>query len=134
MGDDNEKTFVVKDKRRFNSEGEEQSSSEKVADTNPQANNVNSSSSVKKEDKISADSEAITFPSFLMSLAMQALMQLGEIPAPQGTNIPKDKIAAKQTIDVIAMLKDKTKGNLDKDEDKMIEEVLHNLRISFLRA
>ena len=134
MSDNNEKTFIVKDKRRFNSEGDEQSVSEKVADTNAQTNNANLSASIKKDDKISADSEAITFPSFLMSLAMQALMQLGEIPAPQGTNIPKDKIAAKQTIDVIAMLKEKTKGNLDKDEEKMIEEVLHNLRISFLRA
>lgn len=76
----------------------------------------------------------IDFSGFIVSFATQALMQLGEIKAPEGVSVPLDKVAAKQTIDIIAMLEAKTKGNLSTHEVKLIEEILHNLRLSYLRV
>ena len=75
----------------------------------------------------------ITFSSFAMSLATQALIQLGEMQAPQGLNLPVDRDAAKQTIDILTMLEEKTRGNLDQEESGLMEEILHNLRMSNVR-
>jgi hypothetical protein len=61
-------------------------------------------------------------------------MQLGEIKPPDGVHIPIDIDAAKRTIEVLAMLQDKTKGNLSEEERGLLEEVLHTLRISFVKA
>lgn len=76
----------------------------------------------------------INFSSFVMSFATQALMQLGVIPPPDGVSVPKDPQAAKQTIDILAMFEEKTKGNLDEGEAKLIKEALHSLRMSYLQA
>jgi hypothetical protein len=69
-----------------------------------------------------------------MSLATQVLVQLGEMPPPQGMEIPLDLEAARQTIDIMTMLQRRTKGNLSADETLFMEEVLHSLRISFINA
>jgi len=76
----------------------------------------------------------INFVSFVVSLAHSAMVQLGEIPAPNGVEIPVNKQAAKQTIDILAMISEKTAGNLSDEEERMLEEILHNLRMSFVRA
>ena len=78
--------------------------------------------------------QELNFSSFVVSLATQALMQLGEMPVPEGVNIPKDKDAAKQTIDILSILSHKTTGNLDDSEAKLMEEILHNLRMAFVKA
>lgn len=79
------------------------------------------------------DDNPITFASFVMSLATQALMLLGEIKAPNGAEIPVDPEAAKQTIDILDMIEKKTRGNLDAEEKHLIEEILHSLRMSYVR-
>ena len=75
----------------------------------------------------------MTFEAFIFSLATQALIQLGEMPAPPGVSVPKDVNAAKQTIDIINMLKEKTKGNLSGEEERVLNDMLHNLRMGILR-
>lgn len=75
----------------------------------------------------------IDFSSFIMSLATQGMMQMGEVPAPEGMSIPTDLNAAKQTIDILSMLRIKTKGNLDTFEDQLFEEILHNIRMSYVK-
>lgn len=74
----------------------------------------------------------ISFSSVIMSLATQALIQMGEVPPPEGVPAEKDLEGARQTIDIIAMLEKKTRGNLDDSELKLLEEVLHQLRMSFV--
>ena len=86
----------------------------------------------KGMNKDPQDSNSISFGSFVMSLCTQALMQMGEIPAPEGIAMEKDLEAARQTIDIISMLKDKTKGNLDATEQNLLEDMLHQLRISYV--
>jgi hypothetical protein len=75
----------------------------------------------------------IDFISFVMSLAASALMHLGEHE--EGTAAPPvDVPLAKQTIDVIGMLREKTRGNLNADEERVVESVLYDLRMRFLKA
>lgn len=76
----------------------------------------------------------ISFSSLVMSLATQTLMQLGEMSAPEGVSVPVDVEGARQSIEVLNMLSIKTKNNLTKEEAQLLEEVLHNLRVGFVRA
>lgn len=76
----------------------------------------------------------ITFSSFIISLATQVLMQLGEIKPPDEMAIPVDREGARHTIDILSMLQQKTRGNASAEEAKLMEEILHNLRMSYLRG
>jgi hypothetical protein len=76
----------------------------------------------------------LDFASFVISLATQAFWQLGLETPPPGIAVQKDIAAAKQTIDIISVLKTKTRGNLSADEERLMEEVLHGLRMAFVRA
>jgi hypothetical protein len=76
----------------------------------------------------------VNFSSFVFSLSTSALLNLGEIKDPSAEKVEKDTAMAKHTIDIIAMLKDKSKGNLDENEARLIENVLHDLRMRYLRA
>ena len=132
--------FKVKDNRRFDAEGNEVKGTEVNSRVSSETAKVASRAAIQS-DKPAKEEEAprpgspeeITFTSFVMSLATQALMLLGEIKPPPGANIGLDPMAAKHTIDILTMLQDKTKGNLDDNERYLIEEVLHNLRMSFVR-
>jgi hypothetical protein len=86
-----------------------------------------------KQPQERAHVESISFEAFIMSLATQSLVLMGEMKNPE-IDVAVDREAARQMIDIIAMLQDKTKGNLSMQESKMIEEIVHNLRISFVRG
>lgn len=92
-----------------------------------------SESFVMKEGADSVADTDINFSSFVMSLATQAMMQMGELPPPEGMRIPVDIQAARQTIDILSILKTKTSGNLDQFEAQLFEEVLHNLKVAFVK-
>lgn len=76
---------------------------------------------------------AINFSTFIFSLNSSALVHLGVIADPISGNIQKDLNIAKQTIDILAMLEEKTKGNLTDDEDKLLSHILHELRMKFVQ-
>ena len=64
----------------------------------------------------------IDFATFVLSLSHSALMHLGEAPHPETGKVEKDLALARQTIDLIGMLEEKTKGNLTGDEEKLAKE------------
>lgn len=74
----------------------------------------------------------ITFGTFVVSLSTQALVHLGEIPDPLSGEPSADLPAAQQLIDIIAILKEKTRGNLDRDEDALLETILFELRMKYV--
>jgi hypothetical protein len=74
----------------------------------------------------------VDFPSFIMSLSTSVFIHLGEIPDPTTNQKKIDLPLAKQTIDLISMLKEKTEGNRTEDEDRLMDELLYNLRMKFL--
>jgi hypothetical protein len=81
----------------------------------------------------SAKDFEVTFDKFVASLYMTSLMQLG-LAAPQGAKPEVDLIGARQTIDTLAMLQQKTKGNLTPAEENMIQNCLYELRMAYLEV
>jgi hypothetical protein len=79
-----------------------------------------------------SSSHEIDFITFVMSLATSVLMQLGENEEGAATG-PADLPLAKQTIDIIGMLRDKTRGNLTPDETRVLDGVLYDLRMRYLK-
>jgi hypothetical protein len=75
----------------------------------------------------------IDFSSFIFSLSTSALFHLGEVPDPVTHKREKDLPLAKQTIDILGMLKEKTRGNLTSDEEKLMENILTDLRWRYVR-
>lgn len=80
------------------------------------------------------DDEAIDFGSFLLSLAHNALVAMGLVEHPELGEVAVDLESARQSIQIIEMLRDKTRGNLDPDEEKLIGGVLYDLRMSYVDA
>ena len=76
----------------------------------------------------------INFSTFVISLSTQALMHLGEIGNPISGKAETDVPVAKQMIDILAMLKDKTRGNLDPNEDRLMQDILFDLRMKYVEA
>lgn len=75
----------------------------------------------------------LTFLMFVQSLAQQGLMQMGLIPWPHGQR----ELAleqARDTIDILELLKAKTKGNLNAEEQKMMDGIVHELKLSFVEV
>ncbi|PID77899.1 MAG: hypothetical protein CSB21_02910 [Deltaproteobacteria bacterium] len=75
----------------------------------------------------------VDFSTFILSLNGSALCHLGVLPDPSTGQKSKNIVMAKQTIDMLAMLKEKTLGNLDKEEKNLIENILHDLRLLYVK-
>jgi hypothetical protein len=77
----------------------------------------------------------IDFSTFVLSLAASAMVQLGIAPGPEGEKREAPDLAmARHTIDTLEMLADKTRGNLDADEERLLQSVLYEVRMTFVRA
>jgi Domain of unknown function (DUF1844) len=78
---------------------------------------------------------AITFTTFVLSLAHTAAIHFGDLP-PAGSEAPAeaDLAAASQMIDILALLEEKTRGNLTAEERSVLEQVLYELRMRFVEG
>jgi hypothetical protein len=77
----------------------------------------------------------IDFSTFVLSLATSALYHLGLSSDPSGGSSPEPNLPlARQTIDTLEMLEEKTRGNLDEEEAKLIKSVLYELHMGFVQA
>lgn len=77
----------------------------------------------------------IDFATFVLSLSHSALMHLGDAPDPNGSStIKPDLQLARQTIDVLAILETKTRGNLSGEEERLLATVLYDLRLRYVQA
>ena len=136
---DEEKGFSVKDRRMFSGgEGEKQ---EKEVEPEVGANKNGIESPPQSETAAEADDNRfenmplpeVNFPTFILSLNASALMHLGAIEDPETGRPSKNLPMAKQTIDILSMLEEKTRGNLTKEEENMLKNILYDLRIAFVR-
>lgn len=128
------KGFTVQDKRRFSPDtGEarrdipEESHTVRPAEQSAQA-------AEKARDTDKEPLPEINFSTFVISLSTQALMHLGEIGNPLSGKVETDVPVAKQMIDILGMLKDKTRGNLNASEDRLMEDILFDLRMKYVEA
>jgi hypothetical protein len=125
--EEQEKGFVVKDKR-FSAKKEEKEES-KISEEGKFEETSRDDASAQE-----ALLPEIDFTHFILSLSSSALIQLGEIQDPFTQKSAKNLPSAKQTIDLIGMLKEKTKGNLTPEEEKVIDYVLYDLRMRYVKA
>jgi len=78
------------------------------------------------------DDESPGFETLVSYLSTTAMFQLGLIPGPSGEHIPADLPNAKRTVDLLEVLQEKTQGNLSARESRLLEDVLYELRMSFV--
>lgn len=151
--------FVVVDRRRFNDSGDAREGAPvRESDISPEIgaraehkaeSKVGASKSATPERKAGSQSqelqgqskepqgdasfESLDFRSFIVSLATQALVMLGEVPNPETGQVTIHLEAAQQTIDILGMLQEKTKGNLSVEEDKLLNDILVSVRMAFVK-
>jgi hypothetical protein len=121
--------FTVHDRRRT-----ETGPAEKPEARKPAAEKGTPLSPGQKGGPGGEPAEEVDFATFILSLAASAQIGLGAIPHPSSNKPERDLPTAKQMIDVIAMLQEKTKGNLSAEEGTLLEQVLFNLRMHYVRV
>ena len=132
-GGEEKKGFTIRD-RRVASQPEE--AAKKVGDKGEGASGrAAEGAGGERGDKESKPGPLpeIDFSSFIFSLSTSALFHLGEIPDPVTQKREKDLPLAKQTIDILGILKEKTRGNLTPDEERLMENILTDLRWRYIR-
>lgn len=85
---------------------------------------------MKREDLFSG---LINFSTFILSLNTAALIHLGELPDPITNKKEVNLTLAKQTIDTLEVLREKTKGNLTPEEERLLQTILYELKLKFLK-
>lgn len=89
---------------------------------------------VMSEAAASGPLPKVDFSSFMLSLYSSGLVQLGKVEDPSTGKKTKNLELAKHTINMIAMLEEKTKGNLTEDEKNLLNALLSEIRIAFVEA
>ena len=117
--------FVVKD-RRFSEETETKEEPAVAKESDVKEN-------TDKTATESLDYPPVNFTNFVISLSTSALFHFGDFPEYEGGKSEKNLPAAKQTIDILDMLNEKTKGNLDKNEASLIHGILYELKIRYVK-
>mgnify|MGYP001612179310 CR=1 FL=1 len=131
-----EKGFSFVDKRKSREQEDETVQTKREADTKEEkqpAKTKEAEPGARTQDKKPPLPE-IDFNFFILSLSSSAMMQMGIIPNPITKKKEKNLDLAKQSIDIIAMLEKKTKGNLTPEEAQFIESILYDLRIQYVEV
>lgn len=121
MGQEEDKNEVrVEDRRFFDKDG------------NPIRQESSEEAKASQGEKFSGPPPKIDFPSFLFIYVQTALVHLGELEDPVEGKAVENLEAARQIIDILDMLKEKTKGNLTTQEDQYFQTVLFDLRMRYV--
>lgn len=128
------KGFVIRDKRQFTTEGEAKPEVDapKATATSETADKGETSKEKFQESKEIPLPE-INFATFVLSISSSVLLHFGDVPDPISGKKERNLPMAKQTIDILGILKEKTKGNLDKEEEQLLENLLHDLRLKYVQ-
>lgn len=131
-GKQESKGFTVQDRRRFSPETGE--AREEATDSPNETTAAVKPTEAPASETAQEPLPGINFSTFIISLSTQALMHLGEITNPISGQIDPDVPAAKQMIDMLAMIREKTSGNLNANEDRLMQDILFDLRMKYVEA
>jgi hypothetical protein len=126
--------FKVVDRRPFAADGsrkEDVTAEEKKAEAAP-ARERSTLDEPPAEPRSEYDEDSPGFETLVSYLSTTAMFQLGLIPGPSGEHIPADMPNAKRTVDLLGVLREKTQGNLTAREAQLLDDVLYELRMSFV--
>jgi Domain of unknown function (DUF1844) len=121
--------FRVVDRRRFDDEGVAREG--QLADAVKEVAKKPESAQIS-EAKVSVD--PLNFSVFIQGLAHQTLMAMGLIPWPETGLVEARLEQAHETIDILSILQEKTKGNLSSEEKQLLDTLLYELRMAFVQA
>jgi hypothetical protein len=127
MSENEEKGFVFKDRRKIFSDTDKEPEP-------PKSESPEKPAEEKAEPKSPPPLPEVNFSTFIVSLSTEVIFHLGEFPHPVSGEKKKDLPMAKHVIDTLAMLKEKTIGNLAEEETKLLDGMLYDLRMAFIRA
>ncbi|MFO7963744.1 MAG: DUF1844 domain-containing protein [Desulfobacterales bacterium] len=124
------KSFTVRD-RRF-------SPTENRPSDNRETPDIENEAAEKSKKRMPGTSDfaglpKVGFMTFIMSLNASAMVHLGIIDDPGTGEKSKNLALGKQTIDILGMLEEKTRGNLNDDEERMLKNILYDLRILYIK-
>ena len=142
-----DKGFVVKDRRIFTDDDKQAEAKDERTQTQPSTDEKVQSKPTAEEtrtpetpkpSKSDASEEPpqfpeINFPTFVVSLNASALLHLGAIEDPTSGQKDKNLPMAKQTIDILSMLEEKTAGNLNNEEKNLLKNILYDLRLMYVK-
>jgi len=132
---EDKKDFIVKDKRIFSDESRDTKDKIEEEKSASEGSEEKKGQSAPFKDKKIDESRLpeMNFPTFIMSMNASALVHLGIIEDPASGKKEKQLPLAKQTIDILTMIEEKTRGNLTDDEAKMLKSILYDLKIIYVK-
>ncbi len=130
MDEDKEaaRAFRVTDRRRFSEEGEARPG----GDTPEPADAAAAPDAPPAFSSATPSEEPVSFSTFVLGLSTQALLHLGEIQDPASGRFERDLGAAKHVIDILGILQDKTRNNLEQADAGLLDAVLYDLRMKYV--
>jgi hypothetical protein len=132
-----EKGFVIKDRRHFDDSGSVRKDEAAKAEERKPETKAEETGLPPKEAMAPETEEAplpeMNFASFIFSLSTTVMYHFGDFPDPVTKESRRNLPAAKQTIDILSILKTKTEGNLDEREKEMLDGVLYELRMRYVK-
>jgi hypothetical protein len=127
MAEPEDKGYTVKDKRYLHMSEEEKAKVREAEAAREQAGARGAQTGAE------APLPQITFSSFIISLSSSAFIHLGDIPDPTTGQTAKNLPLAKQTIDLLGLLREKTRNNLLEEEEKLFDHLLYDLRMRYVK-
>lgn len=134
--EEQEKGFVIKDKRTFSSDTgearqEDKPEPEEKQDAERRGGPAEDKTGPGTQDEIPLPE--VNFSTFVFSMSSSALLHFGEVPDPATGRKNKNLPMAKHTIDILGMLEEKTRGNLTEDESQLLKNILYDLRMRYVK-
>lgn len=128
------KGFIIKDRRIFSQDAQDVKKEEDKKETAAEETKeeVMREESALEEAESTSQFPEINFATFIFSLNSSALVHLGVIEDP-ATGQKKSLPLAKQTIDILGVLEEKTRGNLTEEEENLLKHILHDLRLMYVK-
>ena len=133
MAEEEKKSFVVKDRRAFSESGEVRPSEEPTAKTAAAPTPPPVEETPAPEEDEASYMPEVNFTNFVISLSTTALFHLGDFQDPASQKVEMNLAAAKELIDTLTMLRSKTLGNLDEKEKNLLEGVLYELQMRYVK-
>jgi len=127
MDEPRDKEFTVRDHRRFDESGNPRDEAEVEAKSEAKA-----TAPAEEPKRGDESTRPIDFTTFIVSLSSSAFYYLGEVAHPNTGRVERDPALAKQTIDLLGMIEEKTRGNLSADESNVLSGLLYDLRMKYL--
>jgi hypothetical protein len=125
--------FTVKDRRRFSESGDVREAETGASpEPPPPEPGPTPPPEPAAQPAAGASAEPVTFSTFILGLSTQALLHLGEIPNPVTRALETDLESARQVIDILGILAEKTRNNLEPGEQSLLESALYDLRMRYV--